>query len=157
MVSSPTPLLPPSRFFIYCVSRCNFVFQVKISPLSYSTVRSQNNKGDTKIYLRGWPRVQHSTNKLPPMYVSATDQNPKTWPPAVPIARDKPPYPVLSVDPSRRLSEDRGTSSLGSISGSYLPLSGDPRACMSIFFVRAQICAGLLALLKDYYEIRHRW
>ncbi len=84
------------------------------------------------------------------MNTSATHRNPKYWPAAIPTAKDGPPYPVSSFDPSRWLSKDKATSAFSPMPGSYIPFSDGPRACMGKRFAQAQFCAVIAALFKDY-------
>ena len=92
---------------------------------------------------------------LPPdtlilMNTSATHRNPKYWPVAVPNARDGPPYPVSSFNPSLWLSEDKGSIALSPAPGSYVPFSDGPRACMGKRFAQAQFCAVMATIFRDY-------
>ena len=84
------------------------------------------------------------------MNTSATHQNPKHWPVAVPNAKDGPPYPLSSFNPSIWLSEDKGDVVFNPVPSSYVPFSNGPRACMGKRFAQAQFCAVMAAIFRDY-------
>ena len=57
------------------------------------------------------------------MDINATHRGPEFWPAAIGAADDGPPYPVSSFESSCWLSKDKGTPSLSTMPGSFIPLS----------------------------------